>query len=114
MTKTVDSVAVRRLLLDCGFRDAPWPPRGERRWSLVGSVVEGGFEIVIACVGRGGEFHLNVPSEAAREWLREVLAQNGAGHVAVRVEAGPIPTERPWLAVAAGLSALALFAWSLI
>jgi hypothetical protein len=120
-----DCEAVHRLLLDCGFRDAPWPPRGPRRWSVIG-VVEG-FQIVVACVADGSGFHLRVLSESAREWLSDVLEQNGANEVAVRAgpDAETSQARGPWLArllsiaipsglLVVGIGAVALFAWSLI
>jgi len=109
-----DCEAVHRLLLDCGFRDAPWPPRGPRRWSVIGAVE--GFQLVVACVADAKSFYLRVPSESAREWLGEVLEQNGAREVAVRAgpDAEKIQARGPWLALGVGIGAVALFAWSLL
>ena len=49
--------------------------------------LDGGFEVVVRCVsGARGGCVLLVPSESARQWVEEVLAQNGAGAVDVRSE----------------------------
>ena len=119
-----DPESIRRLLLDCGFHDAPWPPRGARRYSVVGRPLgEGPFEIVVGCVAEGDSFHLRVAPPAARDWVAEVLEQNGARGVSVRAEpgsremGGDTGDERargPWLAVTAGIGAIVLFALSLL
>src|SRR5258706_16370929 len=105
---THDSETVHRLLLDCGFRDAPWPPRGPRRWSVVGRPLPASeLEIVIGCVGgeaRG--FHLQVQPAAARDWLADVLEQHGVAQVPVRADDDPAATPpRPWVAVGLGVGA---------
>ncbi len=111
----MDAEAIHRLLLDCGFRDAPWPPRGARRWSLIGAV-EDGVEIVVACVADGAAHHLRVSPSSARELLVDVLEQNGVKDVAVRADpdGARLMARGPWLALGFGIGAVALFAWSLL
>ncbi|HZS41313.1 MAG TPA: hypothetical protein VFF06_31000 [Polyangia bacterium] len=72
--------------------------------------------MVVACVAEKSGFYLRVPSESAREWLADVLAQNGAGEVSVRADSETEKSQArgPWLALGLGIGAVALFAWSLI
>jgi hypothetical protein len=112
-----DAESIHRLLLDCGFRDAAWPPRGPRRWSVVGKPVAAAsdVEIVIGCVGEARGFHLQVQPAAARDWVVDVLEQHGASQVPIRAASSTAPrASGPWLAAGVGLSALALYAWSLL
>jgi hypothetical protein len=112
-----DPESIRRLLLDCGFHDAPWPPRGARRYSVVGRPLgDGPCEIIVGCVAEGDAFHLRVSPAGAREWVTDMLEQNGVRGVKVRAE--PVPGEEgargPWLAVTAGIGAIVLFTLSLL
>src|SRR5262245_30829571 len=106
-----DSEGVRRLLVDCGFREAPWPPRGVRRWSVIGRTVEGGPEIRVACVSAGGSFGLRVAPASARDWIAGLLVHNGVHGVSVHADPNGAGgrTRRPWIAVGVGIGALALF-----
>jgi hypothetical protein len=98
---------VHRLLLDCGFRNLLWTPLRGQRWAVVGEL-DGGMEITVSCTA--GPV-LSVPSDGARELLREVLAQNGAGAVPI-LTAPPAARETPpWVPVAIGAGAVALFGW---
>jgi hypothetical protein len=99
--------AIHRLLLECGFRNALWAPPLGQHWSVVGEL-DGGFEVSVRCVsGARGGVVLLVPSESVRQWLLEVLAQNGAGPVDVRSEQMEPELHRR-SALPAGLAAVAM------
>ena len=95
--------AVHRLLLDCGFRSLLWTPLRGQQWAVVGEL-DGGLEITVACT-RGPVLH--VPSETARDLLREML--DGTG-VTVVTESRAVDTPA-WIPVAIGAGAVALFGW---
>jgi len=89
-----------------------WPPAGQR-WGVVGEL-DGGVRIVVTCIPTRSGLSLLVPFESTRDWLRELLAQLDLHDVPIQV--GPIHTPEvfrsgPWLALAVGLSAIALFSW---
>ena len=103
--------SLQRLLLDCGFRKLLWTPLRGQKWAVVGEV-EGGLEITVACTA-GPVLH--VPSETACELLDDMLAQHGlngrAGvHIVVDETAGRRETP-PWIPLAIGAGAMALFGW---
>lgn len=124
----ISSSAVHRLLVECGFRDVLWPSPLGQQWGVVGElpddvIADGkggpfgacGPLTVVTCmpVGRNG-FRLHVAPAAARDWLRELLARNGAAEVVVTTE--PLEPVRvtaatPWLFVGLGAGAIALFGY---
>jgi hypothetical protein len=99
--------ALHGLLLDCGFRDLLWTPLRGQKWAVVGEL-DGGIEITVACT-QGPT--LNVPSETARELLVEMLAQNGIEGVRVLAQGPRSRDTLPWVPLALGAGAVALFGW---
>src|SRR5262245_893394 len=99
--------ALHGLLLDCGFRDLLWTPLRGQKWAVVGDL-DGGIEITVACTAGPT---LNVPSETARELLSEMLAQNGVEGVSLRAEGRRPRDTGPWVPLAIGAGAVALFGW---
>jgi hypothetical protein len=99
--------ALHRLLLDCGFHHLLWTPLRGQKWAVVGEL-DGGLEITIACTPGPT---LVVPSETARELLTEMLAANGAVDVTIVAEARAARESLPWIPVAIGAGAVALFGW---
>jgi hypothetical protein len=99
--------ALHGLLLDCGFRNLLWTPLRGQKWAVVGEV-EVGVEITVSCTD-GPTLH--VPSETARDLLVEMLAQNGAESVAVMADKRRAWDASPWVPLAIGAGAVALFGW---
>jgi hypothetical protein len=99
--------ALHGLLLDCGFRNLLWTPLRGQKWAVVGEI-DGGIEITVACTP-GPTLH--VPSETARELLAEMLAQNGAPSVRIVAGGRRRVDVSPWVPVAIGAGAVALFGW---
>ena len=99
--------ALLGLLLDCGFRKLPWTPLRGQKWAVVGEI-DGGLEITVACTAGPT---LRVPSDTARELLSEMLAQNGAGGVRIVADGRRRTEVSPWVPVAIGAGAVALFGW---
>ncbi len=99
--------ALHGLLLECGFRNLMWTPLRGQKWAVVGEL-DGGFEITVACTA-GPTLH--VPSETARELLAEMLAQNGAEKVAIVADVRAPHDASPWVPLAIGVGAVALFGW---
>jgi hypothetical protein len=91
--------AIRQLLLECGFKNLPRARSTSSgfRWAVVGDL-DGGFQLVVRCVTGGrGELVLLVPSESAKQWLGEILTQNGATAVDIRAERIERSTRVRWL-----------------
>ena len=99
--------SLQGLLLDCGFRNLLWTPLRGQKWAVVGEI-DGGLEITVACTA-GPTLH--VPSETARELLSEMLAQNGATGVPVVAQPRRAWDGSPWVPLAIGVGAVALFGW---
>src|SRR5262245_20063708 len=95
------------LLLDCGFRNLLWTPLRGQKWAVVGEI-DGGIEITVACTP-GPTLH--VPSDTARELLSDMLVQNGAAGVSVVADGRGRAQVSPWVPLAIGAGAVALFGW---
>jgi hypothetical protein len=115
----VTEKAVHRLLIECGFRNVLWPAPLGQHWGVVGEL-PGDVRIVITCMPIGGQrdgknrFRLHVAPAAAREWLKELLAQHGAPEVVVTTD--PVDQhlskpDSPWLYLGLGAGAIALFSY---
>jgi len=102
--------AIHGLLLECGFRNLVWTPLRGQKWAVVGEL-DLGLEITVACTG-GPTLH--VPSETARELLTEMLGQNGVHTVPVLADRPGSWRNKdgsPWVPLAIGAGAVALFGW---
>ena len=62
----------------------------------------------------GSSFRLHLSPAIARDWLNDVLAQNGAAEISVvtdGLDQPPAAGSTPWLALSLGAGAIALFGW---
>ncbi len=105
--------AVHQLLAEVGFRNVLWPAPLGQLWGVVGEL-DGGLRLVITCMPSGSGFRLHLSPAIARDWLLDVLAQNGAAEIAVVTDSLEQPHATgatPWLALSLGAGAIALFGW---
>jgi hypothetical protein len=109
---------VYEFLRNVGFRNPDWHPSQGQLWSVAGALPGGSSADVLCIPTPEGEFYLEVGTDDVRRRLRSILDLAELDEVPIHVterdvHVGGLP-RATWVAIALGLSAMALFGWVVI